>query len=93
MEGGVQAINPSAITNHAPIRTSSTLAVLTNIDATSSNAKYARYMHKIMCSPPALTLLWALNLSEELATIPGLTTTLIKNHLLRSAATNKGHIL
>jgi hypothetical protein len=45
-----------------------------------------------MWSPPTSTLLWALDLSEELATIPGLTTTLIKNHLPRSTATNKGHM-
>jgi hypothetical protein len=45
-----------------------------------------------MCSLPTSTLLWALDLSEELTTIPGLTTTLIKNHLLRSTATNKGHM-
>jgi hypothetical protein len=45
-----------------------------------------------MCSPPASTLLWALDLSEELATIPGLTTTSIKSHLLHSTDTNKGHM-
>jgi hypothetical protein len=45
-----------------------------------------------MCSPLASTLLWALDLSEELATIPGLTTTLIENHLPRYTATNKGHM-
>jgi hypothetical protein len=45
-----------------------------------------------MCSLPASTLLQALDLSEELATIPGLTTTLIKNHLPRSNITNKGHM-
>jgi hypothetical protein len=42
--------------------------------------------------PPATTLLWALDLSEELATIPCLTTALIKNHLLHSTATDKGHM-
>ncbi len=45
-----------------------------------------------MCSPLASTLLQALELSEELATIPGLTTTLIKNHLPRTTATNKGYM-
>jgi hypothetical protein len=45
-----------------------------------------------MCSLSASTLLRALDLSEELATIPGLTTTLIKNPLPRSTATNKGHM-
>jgi hypothetical protein len=86
---GVQATSPSATTNHAPIRESSTAAVAANIDATSSTTKYARYIHQIMCSLPASTLLRALDLSEELATIPSLTTTLIKNFLLHSIATNK----
>jgi hypothetical protein len=45
-----------------------------------------------MCSPPASILLWALDLSEELATIPGLPTTLIKNHMPCSAATDTGHM-
>jgi hypothetical protein len=89
---GVQATSPSATTTHAPLRISSTAAVTANIDAMSSTAKYARYIHQIMCSPLASTLLWALDLSEELATIPGLTTTLIKNHLPRSTATNKEHM-
>jgi hypothetical protein len=42
--------------------------------------------------PARSTLLWALDLSEELTTIPGLTTALIKNHLPRSTATDKGHM-
>jgi hypothetical protein len=45
-----------------------------------------------MCSLPVLTLLQALDLSEELDTIPSLTTALIKNHLPRSTATDKGHM-
>jgi hypothetical protein len=45
-----------------------------------------------MCSPLASTLLWALGLSEELATIHGFMTTLIKNHLPSSTTTNKGHM-
>jgi hypothetical protein len=45
-----------------------------------------------MCSWPASTLLRALDLSEELATIPGLTTTLIKNHLPCFSAAHKGHM-
>jgi hypothetical protein len=57
-----------------------------------STAKYARYIHQIMCSLLASTLLQALDLSEELATIPGLTTTLTKNHLPRSTATDNGHM-
>jgi hypothetical protein len=54
---GNQAANPSATTNHAPLFTPSTAALTANIDATSSAAKYARYIHQIMCSPPASTLL------------------------------------
>jgi hypothetical protein len=75
---GDQATSPSATTNHAPLITPSTTAVATNFDVTSSTAKYACYTHQIMCSLPASTLLRALDLSEELATIPGLTTALIK---------------
>jgi hypothetical protein len=45
-----------------------------------------------MRSPPASTLLRELDLREELVTITGLTTTLIKNHLPRSTATDKGHM-
>jgi hypothetical protein len=88
----VQATSPSATTNHAPLRISSTAAVAANIDTTSSTAEYARYIHQIMCSLPASTLLWALDLREELATIPGLTSTLIENHLPCSTTTDKGHM-
>jgi hypothetical protein len=63
-----------------------------NIDATSSATKYARYIHQIMCSPPGSTLLRALDLIKELATIPSLTTALIKNHLPRSTTTDKEHM-
>jgi hypothetical protein len=42
--------------------------------------------------PNSLTLLGALDRSKQLATIPGLTPMLIKNHLPRSTATNKGHM-
>jgi hypothetical protein len=45
-----------------------------------------------MCSLPASTLLQALDLSEELFTIPDLTTRLIKHHLPRSTTTDKGHM-
>jgi hypothetical protein len=92
MNPGVQATSPSATITHAPLRISSATTVAANIDATSSAAKYACYIHQIICSPPAATLLRALDLSKELATIPGLTTTLIKNHLPCSTATNKGHM-
>jgi hypothetical protein len=89
---GFQATSPSATTTYLPLSISATTAVAANIDATSSTAKYARYIHQIMCSPPVSTLLRALDISEELTTIPGLITTLIKKHLPRSTTTNKGHM-
>jgi hypothetical protein len=42
--------------------------------------------------PANTNLLGALKRSEELATIPGLTPQLIKSHLPRPTATNKGHM-
>jgi hypothetical protein len=87
-----QATIPLATTNHAPLLKPSTAAVAANNDTTSSAAEYARYIHQIMCYFPASTLLRALDLSKELATIPRLTTTLIKNHLSHSTATKKGHM-
>ncbi len=63
-----------------------------NIDATSSAAKYVRYIHQLLCSPPTSTLLRALERSTELATITGLTSTHICSHLPRSTATDKGHM-
>jgi hypothetical protein len=89
---GYQAVSPAATTNHAPLITPSTTALAANVDATSSTAEYARYIHQIMCFPPASTLLQGLDLSEELAAIPGITTALIKNHLPCSTATDKGHM-
>jgi hypothetical protein len=90
---GDQATSPSATTNHAPLITPSTATVAANVDATTSAAKYAHFIHQIMCSPPASALLQALDLSEELATIAGLTTALIKNHLPHSAPTDKKQML
>jgi hypothetical protein len=89
---GAQATSPAATPNHVPIISPPITAFAANVDATSSTAEYAHYIHQIMCSPPASTLLGALNLSEEPATIPGLTTALVKNHLLHSITTNKGHM-
>jgi hypothetical protein len=85
---GVQATSPSATTNHAPLCISSTATVAAKIDATFSAAEYAATSTR-SCAP---CLLQALDLSEELATFPRHTTTLIKSHQLRSTATNKGHI-
>ena len=67
-------------------------AIAANVDATSSAAEYARYIHKCICSPPSARLLGALTCSEELATIPGLMPALIKNHLPCSTTTDKGHM-
>jgi hypothetical protein len=69
-----------------------TVAMAANIDATSSTAKYACYIHQTLCSPTAATLLHALTKSTELKTIPGLTTNLIHAHLPKSTATDKGHM-
>ena len=69
-----------------------TVAMAANIDATSSTAKYARYIHQTLCSPTAATLLLALTKSTELKITPGLTATLIHNHFPKSTATDKGHM-
>jgi hypothetical protein len=85
-----QATGPPAVSSEPTAEP--TFAIAANVDATSSTAEYARYIHQCICSPPSATLLGALQCSEELATIPGLTPTLIKNHLPRSTATDKGHM-
>jgi hypothetical protein len=64
----------------------------TNKEATSSATKYARYIHQLLCSPPAATFFHALQKSKELTTIPGLTPALISTHLPQSTTTNKGHM-
>jgi hypothetical protein len=63
-----------------------------NVEATSSAAKYAHYIHQLLCSPPTSTLIQALTISTELSTIPGLTPAFINNNLPCSTATNKGHM-
>jgi hypothetical protein len=46
-----------------------TIAMAANVDATSSAAEYARYVHQLLCSPPAATLLLlALDKSTKLKT-------------------------
>ena len=65
---------------------------VTNVSATLPAAEYARYIHQTVCSPPVATLLQALHRSTELRTIPGLMPALIRNHLPRSTATDKGHM-
>jgi hypothetical protein len=57
------------------------IAMAANVEATSSAAEYARYIHQLLCSPPAATLLHALDKSKELMTILGLTPVLIRAHL------------
>jgi hypothetical protein len=63
-----------------------------NINTTSSSAKYAQYVHQLLCSPPAATLLNALATSTKLTTILGLISALICSHLPHSKATDKGHM-
>jgi hypothetical protein len=61
------------------------VAMAANVNATSSSAKYAHYVHQLLCSPPVATLLhtYALTTSTKLNTIPGLTLELIHSHLSR----------
>jgi hypothetical protein len=91
-ETNAQAANPPISSAPTTPTATPTFAIAANVDATSSAAKYALYIHQCMCSLPSATLLGALNHSEELATIPGLTPALIKNHLPCSTATDKGHM-
>jgi len=69
-----------------------TTAIAANVNATSSAAKYVCYVHQLLCAPPALTLLKALAISTEHATIPGLTPAFMMKNLPRSTATDKGHM-
>jgi hypothetical protein len=91
-ETDAQASKPSISSAPTTSTATPTFAIAANVDATSSAAKYACYIHQCMCSPPSATLLVALDCSEELATIPRLTPALIKNHLPCSTATDKGHM-
>ncbi len=92
-ETNAQAENPPISSAPTTLTATSTFAIVANVDATLSTAKYARYIHQCMCSPPSATLLGApLDRSEELATIPGLMPAIIKNHLPCSTTTDKGHM-
>ncbi len=91
-ETDAQAANPPISSAPTTSTATPTFAIAASVDATSSAAEYARYIHQCMCSPPSATLLGALDHSEELATIPGLMPALVKNHLPRSTTTNKGHM-
>jgi hypothetical protein len=75
-----------------PTTCPTSIKLAANVNTTSSAAKYARYVHQLLCSPPAATLLLALNKSTKLQAIPGLTRALIHSHLPQSTATNKGHM-
>jgi len=68
------------------------IAIAANVDATSTAAEYARFIHQALCSPTPAMLLWALERSKELATIPGFKSGLVRTHLPFSTATNKGHM-
>ncbi len=91
-ETNAQAANPPKSSASTTPTATPTFAIAANVDATSSAANYACYIHQCMCTPPSATLLGALNRSEELVTIPGLMPAIIKNHLPCSTATDKGHM-
>jgi hypothetical protein len=87
-------LTPDMSTNptSTPTIRPSAIAVAANVDATSSATKYAQYVHQLLCSPLAATLLLALDKSTKLQTIPGLTPALICSHLPRSTTTNKSRM-
>ncbi len=91
-ETDTQAANPPISSAPTTPTATPTFVISANVDATLSAAKYACYIHQCMCSPLSATLLGALDRSEELATIPGLTPASIKNHLPCYTATNKRHM-
>jgi hypothetical protein len=57
---------PTTMPTTSPI----SIELTANVDATSVAAKYAQYVHQLLCSPPAATLLLARNKSTKLKTIP-----------------------
>jgi hypothetical protein len=79
-------------TSPSPAGFQPTIAMAANVVATSSAAKYACYVHQLLCSPLAATLLLALDKSTKLQTNPDLTLLLICSHLPKSTATDKGHM-
>ncbi len=64
-----------------PIACPPPIAMAANVEATSSAAEYAQFIHQLLCSPPAATLLHTLDKSKELMTILGLTPALVRAHL------------
>jgi hypothetical protein len=85
------AWSPAAPTALSAINLPS-IAMAANVNDTSSAAKYARYVHQLLCSHPEATLLCTLATSTNLTTIPSLTPALIWSHLPRSTATAKSHM-
>jgi hypothetical protein len=79
---------PTSMSITSPI----SIELAANVNATSLATKYAQYVHQLLCSPLASTLLLALEISTKLQTIPGLAPALICSHLPRSTATDKGHM-
>jgi hypothetical protein len=79
---------PTTMPTTSPI----SIELAANLNSDSLAAKYAQYVHQLLCSPPAATLLLALDKSTELQTIPGIMPALICAHLPRSTATNKDHM-
>ena len=63
-----------------------------NIHPTTSQSELAKHLHQIICSPPKITLLRAIN-NHQLDSFPGLTYDLINKHLPPSTATEKGHMI
>jgi hypothetical protein len=89
---GLWMIPLSKDTSPPPANFQPTIAMAANVDATSSAAEYAHYVHQLLCLLPAATLLLALDKSTKLQTIPGPTSLLICSHLPMSTATDKGHM-
>ncbi len=87
-------LNPDTSTTPTPTPTIrlSAITIAANVDASSSAAKYAHYVHQLLCSPPAATLLLTLNKSTGLQTMPGLMPASICSYLPRSTTTDKGHM-
>jgi hypothetical protein len=75
-----------------PTTSQISIKLAANVDTISLATKYAQYVHQLLCSPPASTLLLALQKSTKLQTIPGLMPALIRSHLPQSTATDKGHM-
>jgi hypothetical protein len=83
--------SPTAPTASSAINPPS-IAMDANVNTTSSAAKYARYVHQLLYSPPAATLFHTLATSTKRTTILGLNLALICSYLPCSTATHKGHM-